>query len=134
MLTKNIFGTRLQSYKKCDKIYLVMKLEYLFTDEQWQQIEKYLPNRKTGRPYKNLRATVNGIYWIIKTGSTWRSLPPCFGKWQEVYQCFARWRKAGFFEDIFAAMVKVTAVSEIGIDSTFAKAHFSDKKKSNRQE
>ena len=34
-------------------------MEYEFTDEQWEKIEAYLPKRKTGRPYKNLRATVN---------------------------------------------------------------------------
>ena len=37
-------------------------MEYEFTDEQWQKIEAYLPKRKTGRPYKNFRATVNDIY------------------------------------------------------------------------
>ena len=24
---------------------------------------------KRGRPYKNLRATINGIIWIVKTGA-----------------------------------------------------------------
>jgi transposase len=100
-----------------------MKMEYEFTDEQWQKIKKYLPKRKTGRPYKNLRTTVNGIYWIMKTGSTWRTLPPCFGKWQEVYQCFSRWTKEGVFEDIFKEVTRVADTSEISIDSTFVKVH-----------
>lgn len=42
--------------------------EYIFSEEQCQKIEKYLPKHKTGRPYKNLRAAVNGIDWIKKTG------------------------------------------------------------------
>ena len=96
---------------------------YLFSDEQWEKIEKYLPKRKTGRPYKNLRATVNGIYWIMKTGSTWRSLPSHFGKWQEVYQCFSRWTKEGIFEKIFSEVSKASDMSEISIDSTFVKVH-----------
>ena len=97
--------------------------EYLFSDEQWAKIEKYLPKRKTGRPYKNLRATVNGIYWIMKTGSTWRILPPYFGKWQEVYQCFSRWTKEGIFEKIFYELSKAAETSEISVDSTFVKVH-----------
>ena len=86
----------------------MIKLEYIFTEEQREKIEAYLPKRKTGRPYKNLRATVNGIIWIMKTGSTWRTLPPCFGKWQEVYQCFFRCSKEGVFENIFKAVIKAT--------------------------
>ena len=66
----------------------VIKMDYKFTDEQWQKIEAYLPKRKTGRPYKNLRATVNVIYWIMKTGSTWRTLPKRFGKWKAVLKIF----------------------------------------------
>ena len=97
--------------------------EYIFTDEQRAKIEVHLPKRKTGRPYKNLRATVNGIYWIMKTGSTWRTLPSCFGKWQEVYQCFSRWTKEGIFENIFDKLIDSADTSEISVDSTFVKVH-----------
>lgn len=97
--------------------------EYLFSDEQRQKIEKYLLKKRTGRSYKNLRATVNGIYWIMKTGSTWRTLPPCFGKWQEVYQCFSRQPKEGIFEKFFSEVNKESDTSEISIDSTFVKVH-----------
>ena len=83
--------------------------------------KKYLPKRKTGRPYKNLRGTVNGIYWIMKTGSPWRTLPP--QKWQEVYQCFSRWTKEGIFENIFAEVSRTADTDEISVDSTFVKVH-----------
>ena len=95
----------------------------MFTEEQWEKIEAYLPKRKTGRPYKNIRATVNGIYWIMKTGSTWRTLPPCFGKWQEVYQCFSHWDKQAIFQDIFSKIMETADTDEISIDSTFVKVH-----------
>ena len=97
--------------------------EYILTDEQWEKIRPHVPKRKTGRPFKNLRATVNGIYWIMKTGSPWRTLPPCFGKWHEVYQCFSRWTKEGIFEKIFSEVSKAADTSEISIDSTFVKVH-----------
>ena len=101
----------------------MIKLEYVFTDEKWEKIEKYLPKRKTDRPYKNIRATVNGIYWIMKTGAPWRTLPACFGKWQEVYQCFSRWAKQGIFQDIFSKIIETADTDEISIDSTFVKVH-----------
>lgn len=102
---------------------MIILVEYVFTDEQWQKIENYLPKRKTGRPYKNLRATVNGIYWIMKTGSTWRSLPERFGKWKAVHQCFSRWTNEGIFEKIFSEVSKAADTSEISVDSTFVKVH-----------
>ncbi len=36
---------------------------YELTDEQWDKL-KY-PNKNV-RPYKDLRATLNGIIWILK--------------------------------------------------------------------
>ena len=102
---------------------MIILNKYIFTDEQWQKIEKYLPKRKRGRPYKNLRATVNGIYWIMKTGSTWRTLPEHFGKWKAVHQCFSRWTNEGIFENIFSEVSKVADTNEISIDSTFVKVH-----------
>lgn len=38
---------------------------YELTDEQWEKVKEYFitPN-KNGRPYKNIRNTVNGIVWI----------------------------------------------------------------------
>ena len=88
---------------------------------QW--VKAHLPKRKTGRPYKNIRATVNGIYRIMKTGSTWRTLPPCFGKWQEVYRCFSRQTKEGIFENILSELSREADTSEISFDSTFVKVH-----------
>ena len=82
-----------------------------------------MPKRKTGRPYKNLRGTVNGIYRIMKTGSTWRTLPRHFGRWQAVNQCFSRWSEEGIFENIFSEISKVADTSEISVDSTLVKVH-----------
>ena len=36
---------------------------YELTDEQWDKIKCYFEKKK-GRPYQNLRATINGIIWI----------------------------------------------------------------------
>ena len=46
------------------------------TDEQWNRIYPYLPVGRKGRPFDNVRDTVNGILWILRTGSPWRDLPP----------------------------------------------------------
>ncbi len=53
------------------------------TDEQWEVIQAILPKRtaKTGRPPSDRRLMLNGILWILRTGSPWRDLPERFGPW-----------------------------------------------------
>ena len=41
------------------------------------------------------RLIVEGIFWIISTGSSWRDLPVRFGSWQTVSSRYQRWRKEG---------------------------------------
>ena len=38
---------------------------YEVTDKQWEKIKGLLPPKKTGRPFKNLRHTFNGILWVM---------------------------------------------------------------------
>jgi transposase len=76
------------------------------TDEQWEVIEPNLPKRtaKTGRPPSDPRLMLNGILWILRTGSPWRDLPERFGPWQTVYDHFAKWRALGAYDRILEAL------------------------------
>lgn len=38
----------------------------------WEKLEPYLPRKTTGRQYKDLHRTINGIFWILRTGAPWR--------------------------------------------------------------
>jgi len=52
----------------------------LLSDEQWARLEPLLPKRSSaGRPWKDNRAVLEGILWVLKTGARWRDLPPDFG-------------------------------------------------------
>jgi transposase len=46
---------------------------------------------------------LNGILWILRTGSPWRDLPERFGPWQTVYDHFSKWRAEGVYDRIFEA-------------------------------
>ncbi len=76
------------------------------TDEQWALIEPLVPFRRahTGRPPRDRREMVNGIFWILHTGAPWRDLPERFGPWQTVYDHFSRWRDSGVFDRMLAAL------------------------------
>jgi len=72
------------------------------TDEQWKVIEPLLPKPKCKRRPRKvpLRAIINAILYLLRTGCAWRLLPKDFPKWGTVYTYFWRWRKAGVWEKI----------------------------------
>ena len=76
------------------------------TDQQWELIEPLLPVRtaKTGRKPVDARKMLNGILWILRTGSPWRDMLERFGPWQTVYHYFGRWRADGTFDKILEAL------------------------------
>lgn len=75
-------------------------------DEQWALIEPLVPLSEacTGRPPRDRRILLNGIFWILHTGAPWRDLPERFGPWQTVYHHFAKWRREGVFAEIIEAL------------------------------
>ena len=75
-------------------------------DEQWALIEPLLPTStaSTGRPPRDRRTLLNGIFWILHTGAPWRDLPERLGPWQTVYHHFAKWRREGVFAAIVEAL------------------------------
>jgi transposase len=76
------------------------------TDEQWVLVETQLPlsTARTGRPPRDRRTLLNGIFWILCTGAPWRDLPERFGPWQTVYDHFRNWRKNGVFARILEVL------------------------------
>jgi transposase len=79
---------------------------HALTDEQWELIEPLIPasGAKTGRPAKDRRLMLDGIFWVLATGAPWRDLPECFGPFQNVHRYFTNWRKAGAFAKIIEAL------------------------------
>jgi transposase len=71
------------------------------TDEQWDLIQDiFPPPAKTGRPPVDRRDVVDGIFWILRTGSPWRDLPEEFGKWGTVWDLFDKWNADGTWDEI----------------------------------
>ena len=97
---------------------------YELTDEHWDKIKQYFEApKKNGRPYKNVRNTVNGIVWILKSGAAWRDLPARYGDWNAVYKCFSKWQEQGLFEKIFEELALDCDLQDVSVDSTIVKVH-----------
>ena len=60
------------------------------TDAAWTLIAPMLPAaRPGGRPRKiNIRAVLNAIFYLLRTGCQWRLLPREFPGWSTVYHYF----------------------------------------------
>jgi transposase len=72
------------------------------TDAEWALIEPYMPAVKPlGRPREtDLRAVLDGILYIARTGCQWRMLPKDFPPFTTVQGYFYDWRDNGLFEQI----------------------------------
>lgn len=72
---------------------------YELSDAEWELIEDLFPKRR-GRPWRDHRSVINGIFWVLCSGAAWRDLPERYGPWQTVYSRFRRWQKEGLFDRI----------------------------------
>lgn len=73
----------------------------LLTDDEWECIEDLFPEpAATGRPPRDRRMVVDGILWIVRTGSPWRDLPEEFGPWQTAWRLFDQWNGDGTLDEI----------------------------------
>lgn len=82
-----------------------MVTRHELTDYQWQVISSLLPDPKVSRPGRPLldhRPLLNGIFWHLKVGSSWRDIPEKYGPWQTIYHRFNNWRKDGTWNEILS--------------------------------
>ena len=97
------------------------------TDEEWEMIAPLLPGaqdrRRGGRPTQNDRRVLNGIFFVLRTGTPWRDLPERYGPYTSVYNRFNRWAKAGVWLRVFEALAARSPQSLHLIDSSIVRAH-----------
>jgi transposase len=103
------------------------------TNEQWQRIKKFIPKSKarpgkSGRPPQDVRAVLNGILWILRTGAPWADLPERYPPKSTCHRRFQEWTESGVFAKILAGLAEDLKerggidLSEGFIDGTFAPA------------
>jgi putative transposase len=81
--------------------------DYIIPDNFWMIIELLLPvpkpKKKSGRPRKDNRLILSGIFYLLLTGCQWKSLPRVYGAPSTVHDRFQEWERAGFFESLWIA-------------------------------
>jgi transposase len=103
------------------------------TDEQWAVLKPIIPVPRRrpdsrGRPWRDPRAVLNGILWILRTGAPWKDLPTRYPAYQTCHRRFQYWVHSGVFERILQALTtdlrerRQLDLSECFIDGTFVMA------------
>jgi len=75
-------------------------MRYELSEYEWGVIKPMLPNKPRGVPRVDDRRTLNGIFWVLRSGAPWRDLPESFGPHITCYNRFVRWRRAGAWDQI----------------------------------
>ena len=117
----------------------------VLSDAQWARLSTHIigDERSRGTSGRDNRMFVEGVLWIVRTGSppreplsrlpscgpdarlcrAWRDLPEIFGEWNSVFRRFSRWSRKGVWWRIFAAMSDDPDFEYLIVDSTIIRAH-----------
>ena len=96
---------------------------YDLSEAEWRLIEPLLPNKPRGVARVDDRRVINGIFYVLRTGSPWRDLPERYGPYTTVYNRFNRWAKAGVWLQVFQTLAAQSPQSMQFIDSSIIRAH-----------
>lgn len=75
------------------------------TDEQWEAIRPLLPTpKREGRPRADDRRTLEGILYVLRTGSRWQDLPPEYGSPVTCWRRYSQWQADGTWERVWRTL------------------------------
>ena len=57
-----------------------------------------------GRPWKGPREVLNGILFVLRTGSAWADLPDRYPPYQTCHRRFQQWVRANVMKDVLDAL------------------------------
>ena len=96
---------------------------YELTEFEWKVIQPLLPNKPRGVPRVDDRRVLNGIFWVLRSGSPWADVPERYGPPTTVYNRFNRWRKAGVWDRLMDAIIAAHDGKVQMIDSSVVRVH-----------
>lgn len=83
-------------------------------EQLWKVAENLLPQpiykglgSQGGRPVADFRFILTGIFYVLITGCQWRRVPREFGAPSTIYRYYRAWVKAGIFDKIWSASLKI---------------------------
>lgn len=104
------------------------------TDSQWSRVQADLPKPKKtpkgGRPPNHDRKCLEGILWILWTGSPWSELPRRYGSPSTCWRRLKAWEIDGVFIRLWRTFLsELQADDQIQWEECFADGSFASAKK-----
>jgi transposase len=108
------------------------RTQRVLTDEQWRRIAPHLPEHrpspKGGRPWANDRECLEGILWLLRSGSRWRDIPVDLPSGSSCWRRLQEWAGEGVLQEIHTLLIE--ELGELGAldldellgDATFIRA------------
>lgn len=94
----------------------------LLSDVHWSKLREILLHKAVYNK-RDLRMTVEGMLYRMRTVCPRRHLPQAFGSWSRVYKRFNAWSASGKWLKVFQALVVEPDMEWVFIDGSYAKAH-----------
>lgn len=98
---------------------------YDMSEFEWRIMQPLLPSKPRGVARVDDRRVLNGIFWVLRSGSPWRDLPERYGPYTTCYNRFRRWTKAGVWDRIMDAITDAYEGDVRMIDGTSVRVHHS---------
>ena len=104
------------------------------TDAQWAFLEPlFRPKRRKdgrGRPWKDARAVMNGVLWVLRTGAPWHDLPGRYPPYTTCHRRFQQWQRSGLLTHLLQKLAKdLRDRGKLDLSESFIDASFSSAKK-----
>ena len=104
------------------------------TDKQWLILEPiFRPRRRPdgrGRPWRETRAVLNAVLWILRTGAPWHDLPGQYPPYQTCHRRFQQWQRRGVLRKVLTCLAEdLRDRGKLDLSETFIDASFSSAKK-----
>src|SRR5216684_4147988 len=79
------------------------------TNSQWEILDGLVPEPISredgrGRPWKERRAVLNGILWVLGTGAPWADVPELYPSYQTCHRRFQQWVRTGVMRGVLEAL------------------------------
>jgi transposase len=106
----------------------------ILTDAQWERIAPHLPrhvpSRQGGRPRADDRECLEGILWLLRTGSRWRDIPLDLPSGSTCWRRLQEWAGEGVLQDLHTILIEeLDDLGALDFEELFADATFIRAKK-----
>jgi transposase len=106
----------------------------VLTDEQWERIAPHFPEHpaspKGGRPRVDDRECLEGILWLVRTGSRWQDIPVDMPSGSTCWRRLQEWAGDELLSEIHAILIEeLDDLGELDFEELLADATFIRAKK-----